>query len=130
MRVKIVLACTECKQRNYTTMKNKKNDPDRLEMKKYCSFCRKHTLHKATKKGKEEVLTVANENTAKKPSLLSRVKRFFKDIRGELKKVAWPTKKQVINNTTVVIVVVIISSIGISLIDYFFGLIIRLFFGS
>ena len=73
---------------------------------------------------------MANENTAKKPSLFSRVKRFFKDIRGELKKVAWPTKKQVINNTAVVIVVVIISSIGISLVDYFFGLIVRLFFGS
>ena len=73
---------------------------------------------------------MANENTAKKPSFFSRVKRFFKDIAGELKKIAWPSKKQVINNTTVVIVVVIISSIGISLIDYFFGLIIRLFFGS
>ena len=46
MRVKITLACTECKQRNYNTMKNKKNDPDRLEMNKYCRFCRKHTVHK------------------------------------------------------------------------------------
>ena len=73
---------------------------------------------------------MANEKTANKPSFFSKVKRFFKDIRGELKKVAWPTKKQVINNTTVVIVVVIISSIGISLVDYFFGLIVRLFFGS
>lgn len=49
MRVKITLVCTECKQRNYDTMKNKKNDPDRLEMKKYCRFCRKHTLHKESK---------------------------------------------------------------------------------
>ena len=49
MRVKITLECTECKQRNYDTMKNKKNDPDRLEMNKYCRFCRKHTLHKETK---------------------------------------------------------------------------------
>ena len=49
MRVKITLACTECKQRNYDTMKNKKNDPDRLEMNKYCRFCRKHTLHRETK---------------------------------------------------------------------------------
>jgi len=49
MRVKITLACTECKQRNYDKMKNKKNDPDRLEMNKYCRFCRKHTLHKETK---------------------------------------------------------------------------------
>lgn len=49
MRVKITLACTECKQRNYDTVKNKKNDPDRLEMTKYCRFCRKHTAHKETK---------------------------------------------------------------------------------
>ena len=49
MRVKITLACSECKQRNYNTMKNKKNDPDRLEMNKYCRFCRKHTLHRETK---------------------------------------------------------------------------------
>lgn len=49
MRVKITLACTECKQRNYDTTKNKKNNPDRLEMNKYCRFCRKETLHKETK---------------------------------------------------------------------------------
>lgn len=49
MRVKVTLACTECKQRNYNTKKNKKNDPDRLEMNKYCKFCKKHTLHKETK---------------------------------------------------------------------------------
>ena len=49
MRVKITLACSECKQRNYDTKKNKKNDPDRLELKKYCRFCRKHTLHRETK---------------------------------------------------------------------------------
>ena len=49
MRVKVTLACTECKRRNYVTTKNKKNDPDRLEMKKYCKFCRKHTLHRETK---------------------------------------------------------------------------------
>ena len=49
MRVKITLACSECKQRNYETKKNKKNDPDRLEMNKYCRFCNKHTLHRETK---------------------------------------------------------------------------------
>ena len=48
-RVKVILACTECKQRNYNTMKNKKNDSDRIEMMKYCKFCHKHTLHKETK---------------------------------------------------------------------------------
>ena len=49
MTVKITLACTECKQRNYNKEKNKKNSPDRLEMKKYCRFCKKHTLHRETK---------------------------------------------------------------------------------
>ena len=49
MRVKITLAWTDCTQRNYNTMKEKKNTPDRLEMKKYCPFCKKHTLHRETK---------------------------------------------------------------------------------
>lgn len=49
MRVNVTLACTECKRRNYITKKNNKNDPDRLEMNKYCKFCRKHTLHRETK---------------------------------------------------------------------------------
>ena len=46
MRVKITLVCGECKQRNYDTVKNKKNDPDRLELKLFWKFCRKHRLHK------------------------------------------------------------------------------------
>ena len=40
MRVKVTLRCSECKQRNYNTMKNKK---------KYCRFCKKHTVHNETK---------------------------------------------------------------------------------
>ena len=49
MRTKITLACMECKRRNYDTTKEKKNHPDRMEVKKYCPFCRKHTPHKETK---------------------------------------------------------------------------------
>lgn len=49
LRVKITLACTECKQRNYSTTKEKKNHPDRMETKKYCKFCKSHTMHKETK---------------------------------------------------------------------------------
>ena len=36
MRTLVTLACTECKRRNYTTDKNKSNNPDRMELKKYC----------------------------------------------------------------------------------------------
>jgi len=34
----VILACTECKRRNYMTTKNKRTTPDRLEAKKYCRF--------------------------------------------------------------------------------------------
>ena len=49
MREIIILACTECKHRNYNTEKNKKNNPERIEIKKYCKWCNKETVHKETK---------------------------------------------------------------------------------
>ena len=45
----VVLACEECKERNYTTTKNKKNIKERMELNKYCPKCQKHTAHKETK---------------------------------------------------------------------------------
>ena len=49
VRPKITLACQECKRRNYITRKNRRNDPDRLELKKYCPFCRCHRPHSETR---------------------------------------------------------------------------------
>lgn len=49
MRVNINLECTECGEHNYLTSKNKRNNPDRLEKKKYCPRCRKVTLHREVK---------------------------------------------------------------------------------
>ncbi|MFH1080337.1 MAG: 50S ribosomal protein L33 [Pseudomonadota bacterium] len=49
MRNIITLACTECKQRNYTTTKNKRTMQNRLELKKFCKFCRGHKVHRETK---------------------------------------------------------------------------------
>ena len=45
----VALQCTECKRKNYTTSKNRKNIQGKLEFNKYCPFERKHTLHKETK---------------------------------------------------------------------------------
>jgi large subunit ribosomal protein L33 len=45
----IQLACTECKRRTYSTRKNKKNDPNRIELMKYCPHERRHTLHREAK---------------------------------------------------------------------------------
>ena len=49
VRVKVTLECEECKHRNYNLTKDKKLHPDRMETKKYCKCCKKHTLHKETK---------------------------------------------------------------------------------
>ena len=49
VRPKITMACVECKNRNYITRKNCRNDPDRIELKKFCPTCKKHTEHKETR---------------------------------------------------------------------------------
>jgi len=45
----VTLACTECKERNYLTEKNRRNDPNRLELNKYCPRCQTHRLHRETR---------------------------------------------------------------------------------
>ena len=45
----ITLECTECKERNYLSEKNRRNDPSRIELSKFCPRCRAHTLHRETK---------------------------------------------------------------------------------
>ena len=42
----ITFMCTDCRERNYHSQKNRRNDPQRLERRKYCSRCRSHTLHR------------------------------------------------------------------------------------
>jgi large subunit ribosomal protein L33 len=49
MREIITLQCNDCKNRNYTTTKNRKKHTDRLETQKFCNTCRKHTPHKEVK---------------------------------------------------------------------------------
>ncbi len=49
MADQIGLQCTDCKRRNYVSSVNKKNMSGKLELSKFCKFCKKHTLHKETK---------------------------------------------------------------------------------
>jgi len=49
MRSIVTLACTECQERNYTTTKNKKNDSQRIELRKFCRVCGIHRLHRETR---------------------------------------------------------------------------------
>ena len=49
MRDKVQLQCGECKNKNYTTTRDKKKHTEKYELSKYCPFCRRHTPHKEAK---------------------------------------------------------------------------------
>ena len=49
VRIAATLACEECKRRNYQTNKSKRNNPERLQLRKYCRWCRRHTAHRETR---------------------------------------------------------------------------------
>ncbi|MSQ33759.1 MAG: 50S ribosomal protein L33 [Dehalococcoidia bacterium] len=49
VRTLVTLACSECKERTYTSQKNRRNDPDRLELNKYCPRCRAYRPHRETR---------------------------------------------------------------------------------
>ena len=45
-RILVTFGCVDCRQRTYNSNKSRRNDPQRLELKKYCPRCRTHTLHR------------------------------------------------------------------------------------
>ena len=49
VRIAATLAWVECKRRNYQTNKSKRNNPERLQLRKYCRWCRRHTPHRETR---------------------------------------------------------------------------------
>lgn len=49
MRKKVILICSECLSRNYTTTKREEDRTTRIEINKFCPRCNKHTLHKESK---------------------------------------------------------------------------------
>ena len=118
MRVRITLACTECKQRNYNMTKDKKTHPDRMETKKYCRFCKRHTLHKETKKFRwiraKEVGIMAEK--AEKSSK----KSWFDGLKAEFKKIIWPDRKSLVKQTGAVVAVSIVLGVMIAVLDFIF----------
>ena len=45
----ITMQCTECKRKNYSTTKNKKTKTERIELNKFCRYCRGHKMHREIK---------------------------------------------------------------------------------
>ncbi len=63
----------------------------------------------------------------KKPGFFDRIKRFFKDIKGEIKKVVWPDKQRITNNTIIVIGVVLISAVFVGCFDIITSYLVQFF---
>ena len=83
---KAALACSVCGSRNYSKSVSEGKRGERLEVKKFCKYCQKHTLHKETKQLEEGIGM-----------------KFFRNVADEMKKVTWPTKKQLRKDTLIVI---------------------------
>lgn len=56
----------------------------------------------------------------KKPGLFSKLVRYFKDLKGEFKKIVWPSKKQVLNNTLVAVGCMAVVAALIFVLDWLF----------
>ena len=56
-----------------------------------------------------------------KPGFFARAGKWFRDMKSELKKVQWPTRKQTVNNTLIVIACVVVVGIFIALFDFVAG---------
>ena len=71
-----------------------------------------------------------DKKSDKKPGFFARAGKWSRDMKSELKKVQWPTRKQTINNTLIVIACVIVVGICIALFDYVAGEAIKLLIGA
>ncbi len=57
---------------------------------------------------------------AKKPSLFARIGKWFRELKGECKKIVWPTRQQTVNNTAVVLAACLIIGVFIWVLDAVF----------
>ena len=67
---------------------------------------------------------------AEKQSFFARIGKFFRDQKSEVKKIVWPSKKQVLNNTAIDLAAVVIFAVAVGVFDWVVGLIVRLLIGA
>ena len=75
----------------------------------------------------KETVNAKSQNKEKKANS---VVKFFRDLKGEFKKIVWPSKKQIINNTIVVIVAIIVCGVFIWAMDLGLSALMKLFLGN
>lgn len=93
MREKVLLICSECLSRNYTTTVNRATQKDRLELKKYCAKCNKMTLHKQSK----QEATMG-------------LKKYSSEVIKEGKRVRWPKRSDLFSLILTVLFVVLFAA--------------------
>lgn len=71
---------------------------------------------------------MAEQTQQKKPNIFQKLAKFTKEVRSELKKVIWPSRKQVINNTLVVVIACILLGGIIWILDFALGYLYKLVF--
>jgi preprotein translocase subunit SecE len=69
---------------------------------------------------------VGKETSQEKPKIGERIREYFRDTRGELRKVTWPTRKQATNLTLIVLAVTVVMAVFLGAIDLLFATLIRL----
>ena len=116
---KIALQCTECKQKNYTTEKNRRNTPElqRLE----------HWSPKPGVVGSNPTWPAGTLGSCKEQSM-KKIGRYFRECWLEMKKVSWPTRQVVIHSTWIVILSTIAFAVVLGLVDTLLGLGLDLIF--
>ncbi len=67
---------------------------------------------------------------AEKQSFFARIGKFFRDQKSEVKKIVWPSKKQVLNNTAIVLAAVALFAVAVGIFDWALGLVIKLLLGA
>ena len=88
-RDKIILACSDCKNRNYFTTKNKRLHPERVEWKKYCPRCNAHQAPQGN-----EVHGRSRSSSAPRELPVRGSSNFYQEVVAEMRKVTWPDREQ------------------------------------
>ena len=80
---------------------------------------------KATNSAPVKAVTAVKKDENAKPNILKRIGKWFREMKSELKKVIWPTSKQLVNNTVVSVVVILVSALGLWVFDLLASALVR-----
>src|SRR5256712_4865616 len=128
--------CTTPKRPHYAHGKSRRAHPNRLELKKYCRWCKKHPPHRETKWRPRVVALTARAPDSKSGGwgfeslhpchfvrgreamgIVTRIREFVQEVLAEFRKVTWPSRQELINSTTIVIVVTVVLAFFLGGVD-------------